>query len=246
MKDSGVRRRRILVADDSPLFRDLESLFLARSGEVVTSADGELALQYARSERPAVVVADLHMPGMPGDALCRAIKSDPDLCDTPVILVTGGAEPLEHERAVRAGADDVVAKPINRITLIQAVNRLLRTRRPGLTRVTLETPVRMRRGDADGYGTARNVSRGGMFVQAAAPPPPDTELELHFALPNCKAEIAPTAKVVWRREHAGGSAPGMGLQFLRLDPASADRIDAFVYQNASPEPAERPSPRSPR
>ena len=239
MTPRGPRRRKILVADDSPLFRDLESLFLARSGEVVTAGDGEAALQTIRSEHPAVVVADLHMPGLPGDALCRTLKTDPELCDTPVILVTGGDQPGEHERAVRAGADDVIAKPINRITLIQAVNRLLRTRRPGLTRVTLETSVRLRRGAEDGYGTSRNVSRGGMFVQAAEPLPPETEVELHFALPDSGDEMAPTAKVVWRREPAGGQAPGMGLQFLRLDRDSADRIDEFVYQHAPPEPRTR-------
>jgi uncharacterized protein (TIGR02266 family) len=237
-------RRKILVADDSPLFRDLESLFLARSGEVITSCDGELALLAARQERPAIVVADLHMPGMTGDALCRVIKADNELRDTPVILVTSGDLPQDHERAVRAGADDVIAKPINRITLIQAVNRLLRTRRPGLTRVTLETPVRLRRGRDDAFGTARNVSRGGMFVQATEPLPPDSEVELHFELPDAASEIAPTAKVVWRRNRSDGAAPGMGLQFLRLDRDSADRIDDFVYQYAAPEAPRRPARRS--
>ncbi len=246
MKSPLARRRKILVADDSPLFRDLESLFLARSGEVITSGDGELALVTARRERPAVLVADLHMPGLSGDALCRAIKADPDLRDTPVILVTAGDQPQEHERAVRAGADDVIAKPINRITLIQAVNRLLRSRRPGLTRVTLETPVQLRRAGAAGYGTSRNLSRGGMFVQAAEPLPPDTEVELRFALPDSGSELAPTAKVVWRREHSGSAAPGMGLQFLRIDRDSADRIDDFVYQNARPAPEGGPLRRSAR
>ncbi len=238
-------RRKILVADDSPLFRDLESLFLARYGHVITASDGDLALYAIRKERPAVVVADLHMPGLTGDALCRAIKSDDELRDTPVVLVTSGEQARDHERAVRAGADDVIAKPINRITLIQAVNRLLRTRRPGLTRAALETPVRLRSGKHDAFGVARNLSRGGMFVQAAQPLPPDSEVELQFQLPDVDSAMAPTAKVVWRREHGGGEAPapGMGLQFLQLDRDSADRIDDFVYQYAPREPVESPPAR---
>lgn len=236
MTATAMHRQKILVADDSPLFRDLESLFLARAGEVITCCDGELALLTTRRELPAVVVADLNMPGITGDALCRVIKTDSELRDTPIIIVTSGEFPEEHERAVRAGADDVIAKPINRVALIQAVNRLLQTRRPGLTRVTLETEVQLRLECGDAVGTSRNVSRGGMFVQASEPLPPDTEVELRFALPDSHDEIAPTAKVVWRRERSPMLPPGMGLQFLRLDRASADRIDDFVYQHSGPAP----------
>lgn len=236
-------QRKILVADDSPLFRDLESLFLARTGRVITSCDGELALVAIRRDRPAVVIVDLHMPGMTGDAVCRVIKADPDLRHTPVVITVNGDAPEERERAVRAGADDVVAKPINRITLIQAVNRLMRTRRPGLTRVPLETEVRVQLGPEDAFGTSRNLSRGGMFIQASRPLPTDTEVRLHFALPDSKDEITPTAKVVWRRDRAGHAPAGMGLQFLRLDRSSAERIDDFVYQNTTPslDAARRPA-----
>jgi CheY-like chemotaxis protein len=80
-------RRTILLADDAQLFRDLGSLFLARSGEVTTARDGAEALALAMRERPAVVVADLLMPRLDGAELCRRIKRDPELSGTPVILV---------------------------------------------------------------------------------------------------------------------------------------------------------------
>ena len=119
------QERTILVVDDATIFRDLGALFLARSGRVVTAADGREALEVARRERPALVVADLEMPILGGDGLCTALKADPELAGTPVILVTTGDCAEERARAVRAGADDVVTKPLNRITLIQAVNRFL-------------------------------------------------------------------------------------------------------------------------
>jgi uncharacterized protein (TIGR02266 family) len=231
-------RRKILVADDSPLFRDLESLFLTRSGDVVTAADGPRALEAARRERPDVAVIDLSMPGMDGDDVCRAIKADPDLETVPVILVVGGDLPDDRERAVRAGADDVIAKPINRVTLIRSVNRFLRARPAGLTRVPLETPVRIDDYPNESLGTARNLSRGGMFVQASQPPPPLTELRLRFTLPDGREELTPTAVVIWRRVATAGAAPGMGVRFLRLDRSSAERIDDFVYQHAEIEPAQ--------
>ncbi len=118
-------KKKILVVDDAPVFRELGSLFLARSGQVITASYGGEALVAMERERPDVVMTDLHMPGMDGDVLCREIKSDPNLCQTPVIVVTGGVSADERSRAVLAGADDVISKPIRRSALIQAVNRLL-------------------------------------------------------------------------------------------------------------------------
>jgi uncharacterized protein (TIGR02266 family) len=228
--------RKILIVDDSPMFRDLETLFLARSGRVLTASDGGEALVAARRERPDVVVTDLSMPGMGGDDLCRHLKSDPDLRKIPVIIVTTGADDgEEHARAVRAGADDVIEKPVSRVTLIQAVNHFLRLAIRGLVRVTLETDVRIGFVDHEAWGWSRNVSRGGMFVEADASMEPDTELRLRFSLPDRPAALAPTAKVVWRRPASTTLRPGMGLQFLRLDSSAAQQIDAYVYEHAPPD-----------
>ncbi len=226
------KRCRILVVDDAPLFRDLESLFLARSGRVITARNAEEGLAALRRERPDVAVIDLHMPGTSGDALCRTIKADADLSGTPVILVAGPDAPEDHALAIRAGADDVLAKPLSRLTLIHAVNRFLRS--PvvrGLARVDLETAVRIRLPDEDAWGTARNLSRGGIFVELEHAISPNTEVELEFRLPDTKAALAPTAQVVWHRPGAPGAPMGLGLQFLALDGASAQQIEAFVYEH---------------
>ena len=225
--------RKILIVDDSAMFRDLESLFLARSGHAITASDGGEALVLARRERPDVIVADLSMPGMAGDELCRHLKSDPDLRRIPVIMVTGGGDDgEEHARAVRAGADDVIEKPVSRVDLIQAVNRFLRVAVRGLVRVSLETDVRIGLTDSDAWGWSRNLSRGGIFLEADASVEPESELRLRFTLPERPDSLAPTAKVVWRRPASTTLRPGMGLQFLRLDRPSAQLIDSYVYEHA--------------
>lgn len=227
-------RRKILVVDDAELFRDLESLFLARSGHVITACDGPSGLALARTERPAVAVVDLHMPGLEGDSLCQAIKSDPDLGDIPVVLVTSGRDPDDHERAVRAGADDVVTKPLNRISLIQVVNRLMRPPElRGLTRVSIDEQIRIRCTSEDAWGTALNLSRGGIYVSAARRMPPDTEVELEFSLPESVSALSSTARVVWTHSEPAGSPDGMGMRFLGLDRSSAERIEEFVYTHAA-------------
>jgi uncharacterized protein (TIGR02266 family) len=229
---------KILIVDDAAMFRELGALFLARTARVLTANNGFEGLDVARRARPHVVVADLDMPCMGGEELCRRIKADSDLRDTPVILVTTDDRGEERARAVRAGADDVIEKPISRIALIQAVNRFLRGPRVrGLARVPIEAPVRIVAPPEDVWGVARNLSRGGIFVEAASPIPPATEVALEFQLPESPHAIAPTAQVIWRREHAADSPDGMGLQFLALDRESAASIDAFVYERA-PGPAE--------
>ncbi len=230
-------RRCILIVDDTPLFRDIESLFLARSGRVVTARDADEGLAAVRRERPDIAVIDLHMPGQGGDAMCRTIKADPELRSMPVILVMGSDVPEDHARAIRAGADDVLAKPLSRVTLIHAVNRFLRS--PvlrGLARVRLETAVRIRLPDEDTWGTARNLSRGGIFVELEHPISPSTEVELEFRLPDFPIPLAPTAQVVWHRPGAPNAPMGLGMQFLALDGATAQRIEAFVHEHLPATP----------
>lgn len=228
-------QRKILVVDDAAMFRDLESLFLARCGEVLTACDADEAWETLVRERPDVLVTDLSMPGMGGDELCRRIKADPDLRRTPVIIVTGRNAGDEHERAVRAGADDVVEKPVNRVSLIQAVNHFLRLAVRGLVRVALETDVRIAGAEGELWGRSRNVSRGGIFVESERELPPDSEVQLEFALPESPDALAPTAKVVWRRPATRDEAAGLGLQFLKLDREAARRLDEYVYERAALE-----------
>jgi uncharacterized protein (TIGR02266 family) len=229
-------QRKILVVDDAAMFRDLESLFLARCGQVLTACDGDEAWEILHRERPDIVVTDLAMPGMGGDELCRRIKGDLDLRRTPVIVVAGREVGEEHERAVRAGADDVVEKPIHRVSLIQAVNHFLRLAVRGLVRVKLETDVRIAGSQGDVWAWSRNVSRGGIFVESERDLPPDSEVTLEFALPETGTAISPTAKVVWRRPASREIAAGLGLQFLKLDRDAARHLDEYVYERASLEP----------
>jgi uncharacterized protein (TIGR02266 family) len=228
-------QRKLLVVDDAAMFRDLETLFLARCGQVLTACDAEEAWEILHRERPDVVITDLSMPGMGGDDLCRRIKLDADLRRTPVVIVTGRDAGEEHERAVRAGADDVVEKPINRVSLIQAVNHFLRLAVRGLVRVALDTDVHIAGAEYDIWGRSRNVSRGGIFVESERDLPPDSEVQLEFALPEQRDQIAPTAKVVWRRPASRVMPAGLGLQFLKLDREAARRLDEYVYERAALE-----------
>ncbi len=241
----GKARKKILIADDSKEFRELESVFLARLGTVLTASSGTEALEIARREQPQLMIADIDMPNMPGDTLCHAVKADRDLHQMPVILVISGRLAEDHARAVRAMADDILVKPLSRIQLGQAVSRLLGAdRHLAPARAPLEDRVRVRmaRDDASAWGVMRDLSRGGAFVEAAGKLPVHTEVNLDFKLPNFRRSLRSTAQVMWTGLHPRTRAPGMGLRFLALDREGAQQIDSYVHQFTTPRDGKLAAP----
>jgi DNA-binding response OmpR family regulator len=217
------------------MFRELHSVFLSRTGRVQTAALGEEGLRLARRDHPDLVIVDLHMPGMPGDVVCQEIKEDPDLHGTPVIVLVSGGDAEDRARAIRAGADDVLLKPLSRISLIETVQRFLRFRTPrGLPRVPVEAPVRLSCPQGEIEGTLRNVSRGGAFVEAPCDCPLASEIRLEFELPEMRRNLSATAKVIWCRDPEPDRLPGFGACFLSLDGRSARWIEEYVQERISP------------
>ena len=93
-------------------------------------------------------------------------------------------------------------------------------------------------------GIARNLSRGGMFVEVGEPLSLNDEVQIHFPLPDTadrSSTLRTTAKVVWTRHGASRTSAGLGLQFLALDRASAERIEDFVYERSAGPPSPRPA-----
>jgi DNA-binding response OmpR family regulator len=116
----------VLVVERDPNVRDLESFFLNEAGYSVDFAeDGVAALALARERRPAIIVTENMVPKLDGLALCRAIKKDPDLSDTVVLIFSILAA---HGRARDAGADAFLIKPLAEQRLVQTVRELLERR----------------------------------------------------------------------------------------------------------------------
>ncbi|MEB2343109.1 MAG: response regulator [Deltaproteobacteria bacterium] len=219
------------MVDDTPLLRELVALFLARAGRIFTAASGEEALALARVIHPDLVFADLSMPGVDGAELCRRLKGSPEHHDVPVVLLTGRDAAGERERAIRAGANDVIPKPVERLPLLAAARRLLDQRSPrGLPRIPVEAPVRLRQRRREWAGTARNLSRGGVFVESAELLAEHAELALELALPETPLALASTAQVIWTRAPDEDVAAGMGMRFLGLDRRTARRLSEYVEE----------------
>lgn len=230
------RTRTILVVDDAAMFRELGSLFLSRLGRVIPAADGEEGLFLARRHHPDVILLDLVMPGLDGTEVCRRLRADPELRSTPVVILTASPLAEDHERAIVAGADQVIAKPISRVALIDAVNRYLHSPiARGMPRVPIDAPVRILHDGGECEAVARNISRGGMCAEPDGDPPPKDDVRLEFALPESSMVLRPTARIVWRRDPDTSTPSGLGMRFMRLDGQSAGYLSRFVHERyASP------------
>jgi DNA-binding response OmpR family regulator len=123
---------RILIADDNPQGVELLEAYLAETGyEVETAADGEETLNKVRDWRPALVLLDIMMPKTSGFEVCKRLKADPSTRDVAVLMITALDQPSDVERAVEAGTDDFLTKPINQTDLLRRVRALLESRARG-------------------------------------------------------------------------------------------------------------------
>lgn len=104
----------ILIVDDNPQNLKLARVLLASEGyDVRTAADAEEALFVLESFEPRIILMDLQLPGMDGLELTQRLKADPAHRDIKIIALTAYAMKGDDEKALAAGCDAYVAKPID-------------------------------------------------------------------------------------------------------------------------------------
>lgn len=121
--------KRVVVADDDPAVTWFLADLLRNAGcEVHEALDGTAALDAAREAMPDVVLSDILMPGLDGFALCRALKRDVALGDTPVILLSWKEDLLQRVRELGAAADGYLRKEADARSILARVREVLRPR----------------------------------------------------------------------------------------------------------------------
>jgi PAS domain S-box-containing protein len=121
--ESSEGRDVVLVIDDDPVARELLFRTLQADGYfVVSAAQGEEALALARQYRPIAITLDLLMPGMDGWSILTAIKSDSQLKDTPVVIVTV-LDDTAKSAGIVLGANEFLTKPVDRAVLVRTIGK---------------------------------------------------------------------------------------------------------------------------
>jgi two-component system phosphate regulon response regulator PhoB len=106
----------LVVDDDAPILTLMRSLLREFGFEPVTAATGEEALEAAHRDRPALVLLDLNMPGMSGDEVIRALRSEPSEGRLPILILSGA--PVSSSELRELDADGAVLKPFDIQALI--------------------------------------------------------------------------------------------------------------------------------
>ena len=126
---SSIGTSRILIADDNEPNRELLEVYLADVDcEIATAVDGADTLEKVASFEPDIILLDIMMPKLSGFEVCQQLKADSTTRQIMVLMVTALGELGDIERAVEAGTDDFLSKPVNKIELVKRVENMLKLR----------------------------------------------------------------------------------------------------------------------
>jgi DNA-binding response OmpR family regulator len=124
------RPARILIAEDTPQAAELLEAYLADTDyEVAFATDGEQTLKQVAAWKPDLILLDVMMPRLSGFEVCKRLRADPATHDVAILMITALDQHSDVERAVEAGTDDFLSKPISKSELLRRIPALLAAKR---------------------------------------------------------------------------------------------------------------------
>lgn len=218
----------VLIADDSKLFLEMQKGFLVRAGfEVLVAESGGRAIEAAGRRHPNLILIDFNMPDQDGAATCAAMRRDPNLAQTPIIVMSATASEEIRERCLQAGSTEFVSKPEKPDQLLGLVARILATRRRKATRITVVFSVAGNLGGRQTIGKATDLSGTGLLLVGQVSFEVGMVLELEFVVPKDNHTVKPRAKVVRVRPGPVGGFEA-GVHFIDLQQGDQEAILDYV------------------
>jgi CheY-like chemotaxis protein len=230
-------KKNLLIVDDAELFLNMQQSFLSREDFVIhTAKSGTEAIDRARATHPDLILLDLYMPDMNGDAVCTELRSDPEFARTPILIVTSDQKPANLVKCVEAGCDGFVYKPFSREQLLGIVQQNLVISQRQYKRVGVELPCTITIGDEELETTLTTLSEGGAFIEMGIPVDRDATLTLSFVIPDSKYPIKTEVVVRWAASFLRMSGPlGMGVEFLEVTGGERELLKHYVDELAKQE-----------
>jgi two-component system alkaline phosphatase synthesis response regulator PhoP len=123
------RKPRVLIADDNPQGVELLEAYLAECDyDIETAADGEATLRKTLAWQPDLILLDIMMPKISGFEVCKQLRANPATRGIAILMITALDQRSDMERAVEAGTNDFLTKPINKADLLVRVRAALQSR----------------------------------------------------------------------------------------------------------------------
>lgn len=223
---------RILIVEDNAANRELMDYLLRAFGfETMKAGDGAVGLEIARRERPDLILCDIQMPVLDGYAFAQQAKADASLRGIPLVAVTAFAMVGDRDRVLSHGFDAYIAKPLEPMALIQAVNAVL--------------PDAMRAGEAPKPAPDdRKRLPNGLTVLVVDDSQINLELKRDLLQPHGYTVVTaetPTHALQLAREHRPalilsdvGMTEGSGFDFIRAVKADALLRDIpFIFLSST-------------
>jgi CheY-like chemotaxis protein len=231
-----LRKKTVLIADDSETFVMYFSLLLKRLGfDVIPAENGLEAIKLIKVTEPNLVMLDIRMPVMDGVTALRLLKGDKRTTEIPVIMVTTDARDKTIEECRRLGCSGYITKPVN----ISKIHEVLQENlylpmgfRRRHVRATYTDKVSVSYNGMSYELYAGTISEGGMYVTKKDAFPIGSEVTVTLSVEEGK-EFCIDATVVYIKGVYGDlfkTSPGMALEFKKLTPEQSEMLRNFVKQ----------------
>lgn len=218
--------RLVLVADENIDDRFSTCALLRKLGYAVISAAGaQQALDIMRAIPPAAVLADA---GQAGTAILERTRTDRDLMDIPLIILSAAPNGMLEGRVRRGIIAGLLGKPLEAVGLSRALALALDRRQQRSCRITASLAARVTAQDGSSEGPVSILTKDGMFVRTPALLSVGSIVNVAIKLDD--RPIAIGAKVVFSSSIEEGqfSEPGMGIKFLKVAPEDRQVIAVFA------------------
>ncbi len=128
----GTPRRTVLYVEDNPANLELVEQLIARRPDLrlLSAADGNLGIEFARVYQPAVILMDINLPGISGLEAMKILRADPTTAHIPIIALSANAVPHDIEKALQAGFFDYLTKPIKVVRFMDTLDMALKAPGP--------------------------------------------------------------------------------------------------------------------
>jgi DNA-binding response OmpR family regulator len=121
-----MEQKKILIADDNENIREALTYLLEDEGyKLILAKDGVEALIKAKEAGPDILILDIMMPEVNGYDVCRTIKTDPDMKDIYIMMLTAKGHVAEQEHGKEVGADEYIVKPFSPMEILTKIKNIL-------------------------------------------------------------------------------------------------------------------------